>query len=259
MKFITKAHVLQYFEKGMHVDGRALHTLRPVKIEYGVSKSAEGSARVKLGDTDVIAGVKLEIGKPYEDTFDQGNLSVNAELLPMSSPDFETGPPGNQANELARVVDRGIRESHVIDLKKLCIKPYEQSWSVLIDICTINDGGNLLDACSLAALAALKDTKLPGLTEKGTVDYSTRTETPLPINDLPISITIYKVGNHLVVDPTIDEEKNAESRLTSAILADGTVCAFQKGGDDPFTSEQVVKMVDMAQETAKVVREQLRR
>jgi len=108
-----------------------------------------------------MVGVKLEVGEPYPDTPDEGTIIVGAELLPLSNPEFELGPPGIQAIELARVVDRGIRESKALDFRKLCIEPGKKIWMVIIDICPINDAGNLFDASSLAALAALQDAKYP--------------------------------------------------------------------------------------------------
>ena len=45
------------------------------------------------------------------------------ELVPFASPMFESGPPREDAIELARVVDRGIRHSEIVDKKKLCITP----------------------------------------------------------------------------------------------------------------------------------------
>ncbi len=62
------------------------------------------------------------IGTPFADTPDKGVLSTNAELIPMGSPNFEAGPPDEHSIELARVVDRGIRESEMIDLEKMCIE-----------------------------------------------------------------------------------------------------------------------------------------
>ena len=78
---IEKKKIMDYMAKGLRLDERKLDQFRKLKIETGVTKSAEGSARVTLGDTIVLAGVKLEIGKPYPDTPDQGGLMVGAELL----------------------------------------------------------------------------------------------------------------------------------------------------------------------------------
>src|SRR3989339_1242758 len=156
-----RGHLIRLFESNTRLDGRKFTDYRPVKVEVNVTNTAEGSARVIIGKTDVIAGVKMEIMEPYPDTPNEGSIMVGAELLPLSSPEFELGPPGIQAIELARVVDRGIRESKAIDFKKLCITPGKKIWMVIIDICPINDAGNLFDAASLAALAALKDTRYP--------------------------------------------------------------------------------------------------
>lgn len=119
---ISRDYIESLVAKHTRVDGRAFDAYRNIEIEYGVSsKSAEGSARVKIGDTEVVAGVKLEVGSPFSDKPDEGSIMVNVELLPLSSPLFEAGPPSIDAIELSRVTDRGIRESKAIDFKKLCI------------------------------------------------------------------------------------------------------------------------------------------
>ncbi|MEK6886729.1 MAG: RNA-binding protein, partial [Nanoarchaeota archaeon] len=131
---IDKRKIIDMMAKGLRLDGRNADEFRKIKVEYGITKSAEGSARVTLGDTIVIAGVKMEVAKPYPDTPNQGGLMVGAELLPMSSPEFESGPPSDWAVEVARVVDRGVRESHAIDVQKLVIRKGELAWNVIVDI-----------------------------------------------------------------------------------------------------------------------------
>lgn len=253
---MKKESIVQYFDQGIHFDGRGLQQMREVTVETGVTKSAEGSARVSIGDTEVIAGVKMAVETPYPDTPEDGNLAVNVELLPLSSPDFEPGPPGILATEIARVVDRGIRESNLLDRKKLCIEQGEKVWSVMIDVCSINDAGNLFDASALAAIAALKDARFPEY--DGTqIDYMKRTDTPLPLNKIPTSITVYKIGDHLVVDPDQAEEQFIEARLTCASIDEHTIVAFQKGGDAPLSSEELLKMVDIALATSQHVRTSL--
>ena len=125
-----------------------------------------GSAKVKIGDTEVIAGIKLDVGEPYTDHEDEGTMVTTLELLPLSSEEFEYGPPRINAIEIARIVDRGIRESGMIDFKKLCLKKGEKVWTVFIDIYSINDGGNLLDASCLAAIVALLEAKMPKYDDK---------------------------------------------------------------------------------------------
>lgn len=241
-----KQHMNDFFKKGLRFDGRKFDEYRKITIETGVSKSAEGSARVKIGETDVMVGVKFELGKPYPDSPDEGTIMVGAELLPMSNPEFEPGPPSIQAVELARVVDRGIRESKVLDFKKLCIKEGEQCWVVLIDVMTINVDGNLFDAAALGSIIALREARIPKL-EGEIVNYKELTKEKLPLSKKdPVSVTVCKIGNTYIVDPTIEEEKVVDARLTAATTNEGKICAMQKGGVAPLTLDDIDAMVELA-------------
>ena len=244
-----KNHLRNLIKRGYRQDGRDFLEYRPIKVEKGISSSAEGSARVTIGDTIVIAGVKMDIGEPFPDTPDKGVLIVNAELTPLSSPKFELGPPGIEAIELARVVDRGIRESNAIDLKKLCIKEGEKVWMVFVDIYPLNDDGNLFDAAALAAIAALQDTKIPSIKDDKP-DYSTKGKEKLPLNCLPVEITIGNIAGRHIIDLTSEEEEVLEARLTVAI-ADGKICALQKGGSKELTQEEIEEMVEIALQKSK--------
>jgi len=253
---MNKEHLLSYLEKGIRYDGRKLNEYRDIKIEYDVSKSAEGSAQVSFGSTIMIAGVKMAVQKPYEDMPDAGTLMVNAELLPLSSPEFETGPPGIYAVELARVVDRGIRESHAIDTHKLCIEAGESVWSVSIDVCSINAHGGLIDASSLAALAALKDARMPAYKDK-VVDYGNKTDQSVPMEKEPIAVTVFKIDKYLIVDPIPEEEKFADARLTITVTKDNVICSLQKGGAVALTVDEIDSMVALAIEKAPELRSKL--
>ncbi|MEK6892387.1 MAG: exosome complex protein Rrp42 [Nanoarchaeota archaeon] len=252
-----RSHIISLLEANTRLDGRKLTEYRqPITVEYGVIKTAEGSARVKIGETDIMVGVKLEVGEPYPDTPNEGTIIVGAELLALSNPEFEPGPPGIQAIELARVVDRGIRESKALDFKKLCITPGEKIWMVIIDICPINDAGNLFDASSLAALAALKDTKFPAFNGVK-VDYKSKTDEKLQLEKTPIAVTVIKIGNKFIVDPDTEEEKVVDARLTVSSIENGTLCAMQKGGDMPLSAEDIDKMLDIGIEKGKELRNHL--
>lgn len=256
---VNKETIALLAKENKRLDNRSLTEIRqPIIIETNISWTAEGSSRVRVGDTDVMVGVKLSIEKPYNDTSDEGGIMVNAELTPMSSPEFEPGPPGEKAIELARVVDRGIREAKAIDLKKLCIEPGEKAWFVIVDIITINDGGNLFDVAGLAVLAALKSAKFPVVDkETGAIDYKEKTDVPLPLTKEPLPVTVYKINGSLLVDPSSEEEKAYEARLTVASDADGTISALQKGGSIPLTIEEISAMIDLALEKSAFLRAEL--
>ncbi|MEM3213578.1 MAG: exosome complex component Rrp42, partial [Metallosphaera sp.] len=116
---IKKESIISLLERGSRNDGRKFNDYRPLSITLGYAKKADGSALVKLGDTTVLAGVKIEEDEPYSDTPNQGNLVVNAELLPLAYETFEPGPPDENAIELSRVVDRSLRDSKAVDLSAL--------------------------------------------------------------------------------------------------------------------------------------------
>lgn len=255
---LQENYVKSISKKDKRIDGRAFDEYRePITIEYGVSsKSAEGSARVTIGDTVVVAGVKLEVGEPYPDTPDEGSIMINVELLPLSSPEFESGPPSIDSIELARVVDRGIREAKALDFKKLCIKEGELMWMVVIDIYPINAAGNLFDAGALAALAALKDTTFPGRVDDK-VDYKNKTKNSLPLQKMPISCTVHKIEGKYFVDPVKEEELASDARLTVAVTENGKICALQKGGEMPLTDDDISAIVDLALKKSKELRGRL--
>lgn len=238
------ASLKRYYEKGVRYDGRALDETRKLTIETGVSKNAEGSAKVTLGSTIVYAGVKMQLEKPYPDTPNKGNLMVNAELTPMASPDFESGPPSDWSIEISRLVDRTIREGEAVDLKSLCITEGESVWGIIIDIVPVNDGGNLLDASSIAALAALMDARFPNVVD-GVIDYKEHVK-HVELNSKPLLVTAYRIGDHIVVDPDFEEERGVQSRLSIGFQDDGMLCALQKGGELGLTPEEIELSLEKA-------------
>jgi len=248
-----KQHLIDSLSKNVRIDGRKLDEYRDITVEYGISKTAEGSARVKFGETEVLAGITMEIAQPFPDRPEEGAIMVNAEFLAMASPEFESGPPGMPAIELSRVVDRGIRESGAIDLKKLSLKKGEKCWMIIVDICTINDAGNLLDASALAAIAALRDARFPKY-ENEELDYKVKTDKKIELTKTPIAVTVLKIGENILVDPVHEEETSLDARLTVTTTEKGIICALQKGGDQVISIDEVGKMVDLALEKAGVLR-----
>ncbi|MCD6461645.1 MAG: exosome complex protein Rrp42 [Thermoplasmata archaeon] len=238
---LRKEYIASILAKGERMDGRRLDESRSINIQFNVTGSAEGSARVQIGKTDVIVGVKMGVGTPYPDSPESGVLSTNAELSPIAAPNFETGPPREDAIELARVTDRAIRESGAVDFDSLCITPGEEVWMLFIDIQPVDYDGNLFDAAEIGALAALMSAKIPySRMEEGAEDK------PLPVRCFPVSITAAKIGDSIVFDPNLDEEHLADARLTVGVDENGAVRAMQKGLSGGFTREEVGKIIRTA-------------
>jgi len=244
---INKKRITELLASGKRTDGRGLTDYREIQIESGVIERAEGSARVRLGKTEVLVGVKVGTGTPFADVPDKGVLTVNAELVPLASPDFEPGPPGEMAVELARVVDRGIRESKAIDLEKLCVESGKMVFVVFVDVYVLNHDGNLIDASAMAALAALINTKMFKYTVEDCAIVKKPGYNPLPMADYPIAVTFAKIGNKLILDTGLDEEQVMDARLTMTLNKDGNICAIQKGGGSGyFTRDEISEATKIA-------------
>jgi exosome complex component RRP42 len=245
---IVKERIAEFLKKGNRFDGRKSHEFRDIVIETGVSKNAEGSAKVKIGNTEVVVGVKLSLVEPYPDSADKGNLMTTAELLPLSSPRYETGPPKFPAIELGRVIDRGIRESKFINFEKLCIRVGERVWNVFIDIYSLNDDGNILDAAGIGAIVALKNAKMPKYDEKeDKILYGEFTKEGLPLSDnIPIALTIHKVGESFLTDPTKEEEDASETRVTMGINSEGIISSMQKGESKNLSLDEMNEILDLS-------------
>ncbi len=251
---LTEERIKKYLEQGKRFDGRKPDEFRKFSIETNISKKAEGSARVRLGETEVLVGVKMDVSEPYPDSPDKGNLMVTAELLPISSERFESGPPRFPAIELGRVLDRSIRESKFIEIEKLCIKEGEKVWTVFIDVYSINDDGNLLDAAGIGIIAALKMAKIPKYDEKeGKVIYGELTNKSIPLaKDIPLSLTFHKIGDNFVVDPIREEEDISEARITIG-SSNGIISSMQKGNLATISPEELYKILDLNEKVWKDV------
>jgi exosome complex component RRP42 len=251
---IRQKHLADLITRGKRLDGRGLTDYREIKIEPGVVEKAEGSALVTIGNTKVMAGVKIEPGDPFPDTPNEGILTVNAELVPLASPTFELGPPNEDAIELARVVDRGLRESKAVDLPKLCITPGKKVFVVFIDVYILNHDGNLVDASSLAALVALLNTKMPNYEViEGELEFKPG-HMQLPMQKTPIAVTLAKINGKLVVDPALIEEQVMDAKITITVDQNEKICAMQKSGLGAFTIDMVKEAVGLALEKAKEIR-----
>ncbi len=256
---LKKSQILELLEQGKRVDGRALDEAREISIETNAIPKANGSARVRIGDTEVVCGVKIQPDRPFPDSGDKGLFICTAELLPLSHPTVETGPPGPDVIELARVVDRGIRESHMIDVSQLVIEKDKSVVGVFADNVVVDYDGNLFDACSYAATAALLSSKTPKWNYvDDTPTLVEGEESPVPITTIPVSVTMGKIGNYIVVDPNGDEWDCMDARITITSDSDGNICALQKGGNEGFSYDEIVQCGETSVRVGAKIREKLK-
>ena len=164
---------------------------------------------------------------------------------------------------MARVVDRVIRESKAIALDKLCVEAGKLVWKVVIDIIVLDNDGNLIDASLLASVAALKHARLPKLIIEGEnveIDREEKVEA-LPLNRIPTAVTVFKLGDVLLLDPNLKEEQACDARLTIGMFfenGEAKICALQKGGSKNFTYEEFERALEIAETKGKELLEKLK-
>jgi exosome complex component RRP42 len=254
---LRKKQMRESISAGKRLDERSLDEIRPLQIEIDVIKKASGSAWVKLGKTQVIAGIKVETGEPFEGLENSGAMIITAEVLPIASPHIEPGPPDEETIELARVVDRGVRESEMLDLSKLVLVPGKIVYTIFVDCSIINVDGNLFDATSYAVVSALASCKLPIFEIKDDKVVGTgKTQEP-PITTIPVSITTVRIGDYLLLDPNTEEEACMDARLTITTNSRGSIVAMQKGLKGYFTVDEVKGIADKARIKGEEIRVKL--
>ena len=142
----------------------------------GNIKTADGSAIVKQGNTTVVCGIKLELGKPAAETPDQGYIVPNVTLPPMCHPNLKPGPPSAEAQGLSSFIRDVIHASKCVNLTDLCPVPNKFAWVVYIDLVCLDHDGNLKDALVAALMAALRSLRLPVLEYDEDLETLTVTE-----------------------------------------------------------------------------------
>ncbi len=251
---LRRSQLLELLAKGTRLDGRSLNQVRKLEIQTGVIEKANGSARVSLGNTEVVAGVKIDKGAPFPDTPNKGLLICGAEVLPLAAANLEAGPPDEGAIELARVVDRGVRESEMIDMSAMVIKEGKWVYAIFADVNVLNVDGNLFDATSYAVVSALLTARMPKFVMDGDTVKNTGEWAPLPVEKIPVSLTMASIGSTLIADPTSEEEAVMDARITLTTDGQGNICAGQKGEPGSLTPEQILNAADWAMKIGNDIR-----
>ncbi|MCE4607988.1 MAG: exosome complex protein Rrp42 [Caldisphaeraceae archaeon] len=252
---IKRDNYIKLYEKGFRTDERDFYTPRKISIKTNVLEKANGSSLVKLGNTTILAGIKIELGQPYPDTPSEGVLQVHAELSPLASSFFEPGPPDENSIELSRVIDRSLRDPRVIDFNSLIINPGNKAWVIWIDLYALNYDGNLFDASMLATMSALYTTRMPELEELETGEIKIKNKVsnrPIKINKRIVSVTTAKIGKYIIVDPNLDEEIISDTRSVLVFDEEGNIVGAQKTGMGSYTMEEINNTIEISSKASQV-------
>ncbi|XP_043810138.1 exosome complex component RRP45A isoform X2 [Manihot esculenta] len=248
----------------LRIDGRNPLEYRKITIKFG---REDGSSEVQLGQTHVMGYVTSQLVQPYRDRPNEGSLSIFTEFSPMADPSFEPGRPGESAVELGRIIDRGLRESRAVDTESLCVLAGKLVWAIRIDLHILDNGGNLIDAANIAALAALLTFRKPECTLEGedgqqVIVYPPEVKEPLPliVHHLPIAVTFafFNSEHTMVVDPNHNEEAIIRGRMTITVNANGDICAIQKAGGLGVTQSDIMRCLRLASRNAESITKKIK-
>jgi len=128
-----RKYIVEGVEANLRSDGRSRQDFRYFTLETGVTVQTNGSARVKLDGTDVLVGVKVDIGEPLQDKLDQGRVEFSVEVCPSVSPELFEGRSADPINEeIVAILNRTYLDA--FDYKTLCIVPGKMCWLIYVDV-----------------------------------------------------------------------------------------------------------------------------
>lgn len=241
--------LLKAIEEKKRLDGRQTYDYRKIKITFGTDY---GCCFVDLGQTRVMAQVSCELVAPKESRPNEGIMFFNLELSPMASPAFEQGRQSELSVKLNRQLERCLRNSKCIDTESLCVVSGEKVWQIRVDVHTLNNDGNLMDAASIAAISALCHFRRPdvGIQGEEVTVYSPEERDPIPLSiyHMPISVSFafFQQGTYLLVDPCEREERVMDGLLMIAMNKHREICSIQSSGGIMLLKEQVMRCSKIA-------------
>lgn len=153
---------------------------------------------------------------------------------------------------LSRVLEKAIRRSSALDTESLCIVAGQKCFSIRADVHLLEHDGGLIDAASIAVIAALQHFRRPDVSvegEKVTV-YSIRDREPVPLamlhHPLCVTFSFYDNGEFAVLDATLAEEQVRESEVIVAMNRYGEVCSISKYGGATVDAVSLLNYTNLA-------------
>lgn len=267
----------QYIISGIHynhrLDGRSLLDYRDVQVETAVLRGTHGSARIRQGDTELLCGIRVELQHlsnqhaPEPEITDL--LEFKIDCSPNASPDF-TGRGGQDiSDEISDVLSKSWSKCTALMIN-LTIVPKKFYWKIYVDLLVLECGGTLLDACSLAAHAGMRTTILPKIKVEEGDEFEpdvSLADDPLccqflpSIVEAPLIITIHKIGQRHVVDPSLEEESCSSAYLTVALSSADpkTYLLIKKGGTKSLDMNSITEMLGAAKQSFQALHKSLAR
>lgn len=244
-----KLHPAEYLrrftQKQVRQSGRGLDDFRTTTVACSSIKTAAGSAVVCMGDTRVVAGVKIELSSLPD-------VVPNLDLGPICSSKYKQGAPGEVAMAMAEKLRLVLHTTHLLDPASLVIEKDRAAWVVYIDILCLSDDGNIFDAAWTSLVEALRTARVPQarfdqdvgevVLEKGW--------SALQLGMRAFSTSVVRFDNTVVLaDPDDDEEDLSHESATIVLDEELTVHYFSLDGT--FTTDEIQHCLELAESRTK--------
>lgn len=260
-----KTFVLHGVQEDLRVDGRTRRDIRPIVVETDLVTHTSGSSHLRLANTDVLVGVKAEFYTPLPGRPREGRIEFFVDCSANATPEFEGRGGEDLATEISRALAHAYANPQVFDLEQLCVLEGQQCWVLFVDVLILEVGGNLFDAVSMAAKAALFTTRIPKVTVTAVDGGQPEMElsddpydgNKLNLTNAPVLVTLSRIGNHCIVDPTPEEEACAASCLVLGVTGRGKVTTVKKTGSGSFNAQGMAEALKVGVEIGQEVNELL--
>ena len=214
-------------------NNRSNDEIRPLEIEVGVNKHAEGSALIKFGDTHVICTASIENHVPrWMRGSNEGWITAEYGMLPRSTHErmnreATRGKQSGRTMEIQRLIGRSLRQA--VDLK------YLKDKTINIDCDVIQaDGGTRTASISGACVALFEAIKNSHDDQRAIKEYVAA-----------VSIGL-KDGSPLL-DLDYEEDSSADTDLNVVMTESGGIIEIQGTAEKyPFTKSQLDEMIKSA-------------
>jgi len=217
---------------------RAANALRPLKIETGVMKFAEGSALIELGDTRVMVSASVESRvPPFLVGSGKGWLTAEYAMLPRATStrsrrEVTQGRPSGRSAEIQRLIGRSLRSVFDLDLLG------ERTFTLDCDVLQA-DGGTRTAAITAAYVAAVEATALLFLS--GDLDR-------WPVGEALAAVSVGIVDGQQLLDLEAIEDQVAEVDLNLVATRSGELIEIQGTGEKhPFSRPDLEQLLDLGQ------------
>uniref|UniRef100_T1ISB9 Ribosomal RNA-processing protein 42 n=1 Tax=Strigamia maritima TaxID=126957 RepID=T1ISB9_STRMM len=260
-----KLYIINGVKENVRSDGRGRKDFRLLEIETDFVSNTNGSARVRLANTDILVGVKADLETPSAQTPDEGRLEFFVDCSANATPEFEGRGGEEIAVELSSALTCAYSDSACIDLKSLCLLKGRQCWAIYVDIVVLECGGNLFDAVGFAVKAALYNTKIPKI--HVTLEENMQIETEISddpyeydtidISKAPCFITAAQLGHHFIMDPSSEEEACSRSMVVLGVTQQETICFCRNIGGGSIHSQTLFDIFEAAVEIGRHLNIQL--